>query len=101
MFFHHSGAVEHLGSDEELNNGLEDLDQNQADMGDQSCGGEEPMEMQKKGTYRKNFHNLRVKSMIFHRSHSNLSPRKWKISFARHGRNYAIVYYVFCYVIEI
>ena len=53
MFFPHCGTVENLGSDEELNNGLEDLDQNQAEMGDQSCGlGEEPMEMQKTGIFR-------------------------------------------------
>ena len=53
MFFpSHCGKVENLGSDEELNNGLEDCDENQGDMGmDKSYGGEAPLEMQKKCTF--------------------------------------------------
>ena len=49
MFFpSRCGKVEKLGSDEELNNGLEDFDENQPD---KSYGGEAPLEMQKKSTF--------------------------------------------------
>lgn len=49
MFFpSRCGKVENLGSDEELNNGLEDFDENQPD---KSYGGEAPLEMQKKSTF--------------------------------------------------